>query len=292
MSTREPPIGIDRAAPPFDQFTHIRWLARDRSGHQTHDHVRHQLYVARPKGHPVDVLIKVMSKPGLVYEQNITNEIETLLIINRELPDSRHFPVVHAHGRLSDGRLFLVTSLFDEFPLATVVGTAWSGYKLVGHLRTAIAIAKVLTEIHRLEIFHVDLNPMNILYGTMFGAPVIRLIDFESSYARARYADGAFYSPPTTPGYSAPEIATQAPDARSDLFSLGAVLHTLLAGYRWTEQGDVAARVAADQDIDVELKETLLGAVDADPDKRFPSVQAFQDRLAAYLERIWPGRSW
>jgi len=34
------------------------------------------------------------------------------------------------------------------------------------------------------------------------------------------------------------------------------------------------------------------GAVDPLPDRRYPSVQDFHTRLGAYLERIWPGRSW
>ena len=55
---------------------------------------RHQLYVARDKRSRANVLIKVTSKPGLVYEQDLTNEIASLSTINRELPDSRYFPVL------------------------------------------------------------------------------------------------------------------------------------------------------------------------------------------------------
>ncbi len=159
------------------------------------------------KKHPVDVLIKVTSKPGRVYEQDLENEIATLGTINRELPDSRYFPHVYRHGHLGDGRLYLVMSLFDEFPLATTIGTEPAPGRLVAHLMAAIEVARALAEIHRLEIFHVDLNPMNILYRTEGGRPVIRLVDFESSYERSRHAQGVFYNPPTTPGYTAPEAA-------------------------------------------------------------------------------------
>ena len=127
-------LGIDGASPPFDQFTSIQRLAPARSGHQSPEHARHQLYVAREKRNPVNVLIKVTSKPGQVYEQDLTNEISSLSTINRELPDSRYFPVIHQHGRLSDGRLYLSTSLFDEFPLATTIGAAPVPGKLVAHL--------------------------------------------------------------------------------------------------------------------------------------------------------------
>lgn len=291
MPNKEP-LWIDSASPPFDQFRTIRWLAPARSGHRTPEHARHQFYVGREKHNPVNVLIKVTSKPGRVYEHDLTNEISSLATINRELPDSPYFPVIHAHGYLSDGRLYLITSLFDEFPLATTIGTERVAGKLVTHLRLALEIARALVELHRLEIFHVDVNPMNILYRATNDRPVVRIVDFESSYERARHAHGEFYSPPTTPGYSAPELSSETPDARSDLFSLGAVLYTTLAGYRWTDHGDVSARVEADGELDGELKAALLAAVDPIPARRYPSVETFQAAIAAYLERIWPGRAW
>ena len=285
------PLGIDHTAPPFDHLRHIEWLAPVRSGHRSTEHARHQLYVGREKQNPVNVLIKVTSKPGLVYEQDLANEISTLLTINRDLPDSQHFPVVHDHGWLADGRRYLITSLFDEFPLSTTIGTERDDARLVAHLRMAIEVSRVLGEIHRIDIFHVDLNPMNILYHATNNRPVIRIVDFESSYERARHLHGEFYSPPTTPGYSAPEVSHQAPDARSDLFSLGAGLYTALAGYRWTDHGEVSTRVRADTELDADLKAALLKAVDPVPDKRYPSVRKFQAALTAYLEQIWPGRT-
>jgi serine/threonine protein kinase len=291
MSTKDA-LAIDRSSPPFDQYKNLQWLASARSGHPSPATARHQLYVGRQKQNPVNVLIKVTSKPGLVYEHDLDNEINSLSTINRELPDTRYFPLVLDHGRLTDGRLYLITTLFAELPLATTIGPERVPHRLVSHLRTAIEIARALTEIHGLEIFHVDLNPMNILFRTTPDRPVIRLVDFESSYERRRHSTGEFYSPPTTPGYSAPEVSRQAPDARSDVFSLGAVLYTLLSGYRWTDDAAVGARVASDAELDAELKEALLTAVDQVPEKRYPSVGEFQTALGAYLERIWPGRSW
>jgi serine/threonine protein kinase len=289
---RQDPLGIRVSSPPFDRFKNLKWLGPKRRGRESHEHARYHLFIGRERHNPVNVLIKVNAKPGQVYEHDLDNEISSLTTINRELPDSRHFPFIHDHGRLADGRLYLVTSFFDEFPLATTVGEEPDPTRLVPHLRIAIEIARVLADVHRLEIFHVDLNPMNILYGTSANRPVIRIVDFESSYDRRRHAAGTFYSPPITPGYSAPEVSRQAPDARADVFSLGAVLHTLLAGYRWMDDSNVVARVAADETLDAELKEALVTAVDPDPARRHASIQEFQAALGAYLERIWPGRSW
>jgi serine/threonine-protein kinase len=286
------PLGIDGKSPPFDQFRGLRRLAAARSGHASWEHARNQLYVARDVRTRTNVLIKLTSKPGLVYEKDLVNEVASLSTINRELPDSRHFPVLLEHGRLRDGRVYLTTSFFDEWPLGTTIGPELVPGRTVTHLRTAIEIGKALIELHGLQIWHVDLNPMNILYRWEGGRPVIRIVDFESSYEVARHAEGVFYSPPTTTGYTAPEVSRRAPDARSDVFSLGAVLYTMLAGYHWTWDGDAGRSVRQDPDIAPELRTILLTALDADPDRRFPSVGELQAALAAHLEDIWPGRSW
>ena len=286
------PLGIDCKSPPFDQFRSLHRLAAARSGHASWEHARHQLYVARDPRTRTNVLIKLTSKPGLVYEKDLVNEVASLSTINRELPDSRHFPVLLEHGRLRDARVYLTTSFFDEWPLATTIGPERMPARKVTHLRTAIEIGKALVELHGLKIWHVDLNPMNILYRWESGKPVIRIVDFESSYEVARHSRGVFYSPPTTTGYTAPEVSRRAPDARSDLFSLGAVLYTMLAGYQWTWDGDAGRSVDPDPDIAPELRTILLTALDADPDRRFPSIGELRVALAAHLEDIWPGRSW
>jgi len=286
------PLGIDEKSQPFDQFRGIHRLAAARSGHASWQHARHQLYVARDPQTRANVLIKLTSKPGVVYDRDLVNEVASLSTINRELPDSRHFPVLLEHGRLRDARVYLTTSFFDEWPLATTIGPERMPGRDVTHLRTAIEVGQALIELHGLKIWHVDLNPMNILYRWEGGRPVIRIVDFESSYEVARHAEGVFYSPPTTSGYTAPELSRGAPDARSDVFSLGAVLYTMLAGHHWTWAGDARRSVHVEPDIAPELRKILLTALDADPDRRFPSVGDLRAALAAHLEDIWPGRSW
>jgi serine/threonine protein kinase len=236
-----------------------------------------------------EVLFKVTTKPGLVYEQNLANEIATLSRINSELPASRHFPLLLDHGRLPGGRLFLIMSLFPEWPLATTIGPERRPDRLVGHLRTALAVGTVLEDLHRIGVVHVDLNPMNILYGSEQGRPVVRIVDFESAYDVARHAHGVSYNPPTTSGFSAPEIPDQAPDSRADVFSLGAVLYTMIAGYQWTWDADLATCVDKDTEIDGDLVAILLRAADRDRDRRDQSVQEMCAALAAYLDSIWPG---
>jgi serine/threonine protein kinase len=285
-------VDFDSKSPPFDQFTGIHPLAPARSGHAPGAHARHQLFVARDRRTRADVLVKVTSKPGLVYERDLTNEIASLSTINHELPDSRYFPVLGEHGRLPDGRVYLMLSLFAEWPLATAIARERIPARKVAHLRTALEVAKALAELHGLRIWHVDLNPMNILARWEGRNPVIRIVDFESSYEVSRHSKGVFYGPPTTTGYTAPELPQRVPDARSDVFSLGAVLYAMLAGFDWTWASEVGRSVDADPEVAPELKSILRHAVDPDPDRRFPSVTEFRAVLAAYLEHIWPGRSW
>jgi serine/threonine protein kinase len=279
-------------SPPFERFGSIERLGSERSGHASVEHVRHQLYVGRDKWTRTNALIKVLTKPGLVYEHNLTNEIATLSAINRELPDSPYFPLLWDHGRLADGRIFLIMSLFDEWPLATTIGPDRMPHRLVAHLRTSLEVARALGHLHRIRIFHVDLNPMNILYRGEKGSSVIRIVDFESSYEVARHSGGVAYNPPTTPAFCAPEVHDAAPDGRADVFSLGAILYTMIAGYGWTWGTALSIAIETDAGIDGELKAILLTAVESDRDKRYPSVPALSAALAAYLESIWPGRSW
>jgi serine/threonine protein kinase len=237
-----------------------------------------------------NALIKVPTKPGLVYEQNLTNEIAALSTINRELPDSRYFARLWDHGRLPDGRVFLIMSLFDEWPLATTIGPERIPHRLVARLRTSLEIARALAELHRIGVFHVDLNPMNILYRVEHGRPVIRIVDFESSYDAGRHSTGVAYNPPTTPGFCAPEVPAGPPDGRADVFSLGAVLYTLIAGYGWTWDTELSSRIEADGEIDAELRTILLTAVARHADRRFQSIEKMSAAVGAYLESIWPGR--
>jgi serine/threonine protein kinase len=265
-------------------------LATDRRGYVSKESARHQLYVGTDKRTNTSALIKVTSKPGLVYQDNLRNEIACLAAINESLPESNYFPVLKDHGELRDGRVFIVESFFTELPLATAIGPERIPGKTVSFLRTALEVARALGQLHGLKIYHVDLNPMNVLLRLQHGAPIVRLIDFESAYQWSRHAaDGVFYNPPNTPGYSAPEIADRTPDGRSDVFSLGAVLYTMMAGFKWTWEGDVWTR-AADGDLDPDLERIVIRAVAPEPADRYPSVKDFYESLAGYLEGIWPGR--
>ena len=144
MSRIDATIDFDPKSPPFDRFKGIQPIATDRRGHVSVESARHHLYVGSDRQSHASVLIKVTSRPGLTYQDNLANEIASLLTINGSLPESRYFPVVREHGRLRDGRVYIVESFFHEFPLASAIGKERIHGKTVAYIRTAIEIARAL----------------------------------------------------------------------------------------------------------------------------------------------------
>jgi len=112
-----------------------------------------------------------------------------------------------------------------------------------------IQIASALADAHRRGIVHRDLKPANILVtAASEGRPSIKVLDF--GLAKVLQADSEATLTQMgvvvgTVAYMSPEQAQGAPlDARSDIFSLGAVLYELLTGLR-PFAGTTAAQLMA-----------------------------------------------
>jgi eukaryotic-like serine/threonine-protein kinase len=120
-------------------------------------------------------------------------------------------------------------------------------------LQLATQIAAALEAAHAKGIIHRDLKPANILTSS---SGVVKLLDF----GLAKQADDSSPGDETnaigvitqvgaimgTPAYMSPEQAEGKPaDARSDIFSFGAVLHELLSGHRPFSGSSAAAIIGA-----------------------------------------------
>src|ERR1700675_2461601 len=140
-----------------------------------------------------------------------------------------------------DGTDFLVMEYLEGDTLAKLL--AKGPLPLAQVLKYSIAIADALDKAHRQSIIHRDLKPGNIMI-TKSGA---KLLDFGLAKAAVPLASGAPLTPAvprTTPGtqqgtivgtfqYMSPEqVEAKELDARSDIFSFGAVLYEMLTGKR------------------------------------------------------------
>jgi serine/threonine protein kinase/tetratricopeptide (TPR) repeat protein len=120
-------------------------------------------------------------------------------------------------------------------------------------LQLATQIAAALEAAHAKGIVHRDLKPANILTSS---SGVVKLLDFglakqadDSSPADETNAIGVITQVGAimgTPAYMSPEQAEGKPaDARSDIFSFGAVLHEMLSGHRAFSGSSAAAIIGA-----------------------------------------------
>jgi serine/threonine protein kinase len=156
-------------------------------------------------------------------------------------------------------------------------------------LALAARICEPLQYLHDRGILHRDLKPENIMLchdGT------VRLMDFGiARLAHARRMTFIGFAP-GTPHYMAPErVNGKRGDARTDIYSLGAILYEMLTGVIAFNNEDTMAimnaRVTGDPEplrrlnpeISPQAEEIVLQAMERDPDKRFPTAAALKAAL-------------
>ena len=167
----------------------------------------------------------------------------------------------------------------EFLPSGTLAARIREGLTARAALRITSQIAQALDAIHTRGIVHRDLKPANILFRAD-GRPVI--VDF--GLARDMRMDstltgvGQFLA---TPRYMSPEQCLGRPvDARSDLYSLGAVLYEMMTGnkiYDHAHSADVIAlhvhapvpQLAGMLAVHQPLLDRLLAK---NPDERFQSA--------------------
>ncbi|MGH9473257.1 MAG: WD40 repeat domain-containing serine/threonine protein kinase [Terriglobales bacterium] len=156
---------------------------------------------------------------------------------------------VHELGQTPEGLPYIVSELLEGESLRERLRSGALGQRRA--VEYAIQIARGLAAAHDKGIVHRDLKPENIF---VCGDGRIKILDFGLAKLSAAVSaedvtaagPGAGTAPGVvlgTMGYMAPEqVRGQATDARSDIFSFGAVLYEMLAGRR-PFAGDSAADV-------------------------------------------------
>jgi serine/threonine-protein kinase len=141
------------------------------------------------------------------------------------------------YGRTPDGTFYYAMELLDGATLEAIVETSGPlPAERVAHVLEQVAGA--LTEAHGIGLIHRDIKPANIILCDQGGVPdVAKVLDFglvkdvsDDAKGESVLATGEHVIT-GTPLYLSPEaIAGSGADARSDLYSLGAVGYYLVTG--------------------------------------------------------------
>lgn len=150
-------------------------------------------------------------------------------------------------------------------------------------------VASSVKYLHQNGVVHRDLKPSNILYADDSGNPnTIRICDF--GFAKQLRADnGLLMTPCYTANFVAPEVLKkQGYDAACDVWSLGVLLYTMLAGQTPFASGpkdtpdEILRRIGECQydiktgnwtSVSDEAKDLVMRILDVDPAKRLTTSQ-------------------
>ena len=179
---------------------------------------------------------------------------------------------VHEVGTLADGRLFYTMKLVDGERLDRHVAP---GLSIAERLRLFLRVADAVGFAHARGVVHRDLKPANIMVGP-FGEVLVldwglakRVGSDAGPPRRGETGSGAVLG---TPGFMAPEQeagGSAAVDARADIYSLGAILESLLPS-----PGPSPAA----------LRAVAAKAKAAEPRDRYPDVAALAGDVTRFLD--------
>jgi len=162
----------------------------------------------------------------------------------------------------------------------------------------ALRLARALESLHWRGVLHRDVRPANVLVGRADGEPVLAgygvLRDLETSLARSgRRVEGRYMG---TPGYWPPEQARgdlAAIGTASDVYALGATLYALLVGRPPFPGSSVLSRAtlevepdppsAARPEVDADLEEVVLRALEKEPAQRYRTASEMARALTRWL---------
>ncbi|XP_032263385.1 ribosomal protein S6 kinase alpha-2 isoform X2 [Halichoerus grypus] len=153
-------------------------------------------------------------------------------------------------------------------------------------------ITKTMDYLHSQGVVHRDLKPSNILYMDESGNPEsIRICDFGFA-KQLRAENGLLMTPCYTANFVAPEVLKrQGYDAACDIWSLGTLLYTMLAGFTPFANGpddtpeEILARIGSGKyalsggnwdSISDAAKDVVSKMLHVDPHQRLTAVQVLK----------------
>ena len=235
--------------------------------------------------------IKIMS-PGSM------NDADAISRFNREAANASrinhpHVCAIYDFGETQDGLIYLAMEFIEGQSLTGII----EEHGTLPLPRAAEMIqqaADALQAAHDLGIVHRDLKPDNIMVTTTRGKDTIKVVDF----GIAKAAGGGESNQKVTktgfvvgtPEYMSPEqLAGDAVDGRSDVYSLGLVFYRMITGTtpfpadsqqetmikRLTDDPIPLATVRPDLKFPPELQRVLDRVLARNPAMRYPSSADF-----------------
>jgi eukaryotic-like serine/threonine-protein kinase len=209
------------------------------------------------------------------------------------------------YGHTEDGTFYYVMEYLPGLNLQDLVDQSGplAPERSVALLRQ---VASALREAHAIGFIHRDIKPSNIIScerGRVFD--VAKLLDFGlvKGFGQSKELIGATQDGAITgsPAYMSPEQGIGKPlDARSDIYSLGAVAYFLLTGQMpfirdnpmqvilAHVHDEVVAPTALCPGIPDEVERIVLRCLEKEPGNRFQSVEELETAFAdCRLEHCW-----
>ena len=202
-----------------------------------------------------------------------------------------------------DGRPFIAMELLRGQTLKQRI--AASPLDTVEVIDFAIQIADALDAAHDKGIIHRDIKPANIFVGER---QLLKLLDFglakraafsgvDSESGSGFTAAGRIFGTTT---YMSPERLLGHPlDHRSDLFSLGSVVHEMATGVQAFSRATAIETIdailhgtpAAGRPVPAPLKPIITKLLERNPDNRYQCAKAVMEALLSTRQRITAGQT-
>ncbi|HEY1731085.1 MAG TPA: protein kinase [Terriglobales bacterium] len=247
-----------------------------------------------------DVAIKIL-RPGLLIDEGARSRFrkEALALARLNHPN---IAVVYDVGE-HDAVDYLVMEYVPGPSLAEKLGSGPCA--IAEALSLGIEIASALEEAHEQGVIHRDLKPGNVALTAKGHAKVLdfglaKLLEPEQDITLSR--GPLTHGPIGTLLYMSPEQAEgRVVDARTDLWSLGALLYESLAGKPPFSAGSAVAILHAvttervksvrqlRADTPAEVERILTRALEKDPERRYPTASEMKNDLTAALGRATAG---
>ncbi|HXG09078.1 MAG TPA: serine/threonine-protein kinase [Gemmataceae bacterium] len=206
---------------------------------------------------------------------------------------------IYDYGHTADGTFYYVMEYLPGLSLEELV-TRQGPLPPARAVHFLRQVCGALREAHSIGLIHRDIKPSNIFAterGGVFDVAklldfgLVQSVEFDSRQAKLTVQGTILGSPP----YMSPEQAAGKTDldARTDIYSLGAVAYFLLTGQppfvRDTAMQVLLAHVYEPApplselrpDVPADLQAVVLRCLEKDPAKRFPDAASLEKALAA-----------